>query len=299
MTQLRGPGKPLIRIELRGGLGNQLFQAAAALNLARRIGAAVEFDVSRFHSNHARGYALGPFPHGATAVPARLTIIAKAQRRLAKIWRAFGFDVVQSWQGPILHERSYSYDDRILSISDSCYLSGYFQSWRYFTDIADELKETFDPSIAASQSAKDFATRIGPNDLSIHIRAGDYKSNPEARAIHGVLPADYYHKAMQLAETSSGYEKTFCFSDSSDEARRLLGGHPGVTFVEGFSSHDDLYLMSRCRSHIIANSTFSYWGAWLGRDPGGIVIAPKAWFTEQHLKRVDVSDLYPPDWATL
>ena len=290
---------PIIRVELRGGLGNQLFQAAAAHAVARRIGATIEFELFHYRSGNHRDFGLNAFHHGGRVIHTPRNLGRRLLQKLFRPISKFGFVYAPGWRGPIFKELSYAYDRRIESIADSCYLRGYFQSWRYFDDIAVDIRTAFDPALAASIEAVAFAEKMERNALAVHIRAGDYAANPKARLVHGTLPASYYQRAIGLMQEQGRADKIFCFSDTIEAARSLLEGVPNVTFVEGFNAFDDLYLMSRARSHIIANSTFSYWSAWLATPEDGLVIAPKAWFTEEELKKVDISDLFPPEWITV
>ncbi len=289
---------PRIRVELRGGLGNQLFQAAAAYSLAKRIDARLQFEVSNFRSASLRGYALQPFAHGAEIFNSPRSLPYRALRQLAKLAPSGILKVAPDWDG-IFEEQSYAYDARLETLQGDWFLRGYFQSWRYFNDCAAQIRQTFSPLIAASQAAKDYAANISPHSLSIHVRAGDFLKNPVANEVHGTLGRDYYQRAIKLARAARPCEQLLCFSDNTPFARDLLQGCGDITFVEGFSQHDDMFLMSCAQSHIIANSTYSYWSAWLDGRDDPFVVAPRAWLTERALRETYIGDLYPPDWIML
>jgi len=287
---------PRIRVELRGGLGNQLFQAATGYALAHRLQGKLELEVAHFRSVNLRGFGLAPYPHHAEIINSPRSPLFRALRQLAK---HLPFKVAPGWNGAIFEEQNYAYDERIETLSGDHYLRGYFQSWRYFDAIADDIRRIFDPAQVASQQALDFASSIKPNALSIHVRAGDFLKDPVVNEVHGTLPADYYQRAIKLALAARPVDQLLCFSDNMPVAREVLQSFNNITFVEGFSQYDDMFLMSRAHSHIIANSTFSYWSAWLDGRDNPFVIAPRAWLTPRELKKTYIGDLYPTDWIML
>jgi len=290
---------PVIRVELRGGLGNQLFQAAAGFALATRLEGELEFELFNFRARTGREFALTPFPIGGKVIHTNRTFSSRLLRKVEKTLRPFGYIHAPSWKGPVLEEKSYRYDRRIEDIAGSCYLRGYFQSWLYFDNCSASLKQAFDPVFGASDRAKEFASAMSQDALIVHVRAGDYLKNPKINAVHGVLDADYYHRAIEAMREKGRASKIYCFSDNMPAALEILKGQDDISFVEGFSAADDLFLMSQGKSHIIANSTFSYWSAWLAKTSDPYVIAPQAWFSAEELKRTDTSDLFPKDWLTL
>lgn len=287
---------PAVRVELRGGLGNQLFQAAAAYALSQRLGGALQFELFNFRDSGLRGYALAPYPHRAKTFKSQRSLAFRLQRKASKLLKADSLQGAPDWRGAVFEERSYRYDARITVVRGPVYLRGYFQSWRYFDDHAAALKDIFDPARAASEAALRFAGEMGPHAIAVHVRAGDFLNAREANLTHGTLTSEYYDEAFEIMRTAKPDAKVFCFSDSPDHARQVLRHHSGVHFVQGFSMHDDMYLMSRAAAIVIANSTFSYWSAWLSRSAEPIVVAPKAWLTPEALARIDTQDLYPPDW---
>jgi hypothetical protein len=277
-------------------LGNQLFQAATAYSLARRLSGQMILDVTRLKLGRARSFALDGFPLGAKiyATPP----IGLVTRRLMKmILHKHGRP--WSWHGSIFQERSYAFDARIGEQSGDTFLRGYFQSPKYFNAHAAELRAILDPSRQASRKAQEFAETMGEQALAVHVRAGDYASNPKFAAFHGQLSPSYYSAALSRARQERSFDRIFVFSDSPEVARTYFPHAPDCEFVEGFSASDDFFLMSRARGHIIANSTFSWWSAWLDPRPDALVIAPKAWFSPEALKSNDIGDLYPDGWILL
>jgi hypothetical protein len=139
----------------------------------------------------------------------------------------------------------------------------------------------------------------GAHAISVHVRRGDYLSNPAANAFHGVCSTEYYRTAMQLVAEKVDDPHFFVFGDDPDWARENLQFYWPTTFVEhglDCSPHNDIWLMSLCSHHIIANSSFSWWGAWLAENLSQLVIAPRRWFQDE---RLDTSDLLPDRWTRL
>lgn len=182
-------------------------------------------------------------------------------------------------------ERSLRYDPNP-EIEDNSILAGYWQCEEYFKHITNTLKEELTlldtPSTAAIQFAEQI--RATSNTVMVHVRRGDYLTWAAQR--HGALPLDYYQRAYSQF---SGYN-LFLFSD--DPTYSLPIPHTRVACMP----HEDLWLMSLCNNAIIANSSFSWWGAWLGADKTGRVVAPKQWFRTGNEEAVDI---VPSRWTQL
>ena len=134
--------------------------------------------------------------------------------------------------------------------------------------------------------------------VSLHVRRGDFVNNPQTFSHHGVCEPGYYREAIGKIKEQHTDLEVFVFSDDMDWAKANITTDLPVTFVNGAGRQDfeDLYLMSLCRHNIIANSSFSWWGAWLNPNPEKIVVAPARWFND---KNTDTKDLLPPEWVKL
>jgi hypothetical protein len=289
-------GQPIIRVELLGGLGNQLFQAAAGYALARRLGAALQFDISRFRAKGSRAFALEGLAHGGTVVEAGAgqRLAARALRRLS-----FGRAVAPpGWTGSAFREAGYAYDPRIEAITGSCYLRGYFHSEKYFKEFEVDLRKALDLAPRVSETARALAASMPERSLAVHLRIGDF-SQRQFSAVHGTLSPRYYRDAIALACDARGIERIYVFTDTPDAIPSLMPEGVAYEAVTGNPAHDDLWLMSQSRHHIIANSTFSWWSAWLDDRPGKLVIAPSAWLAPDALKKTYIGDLYPEGWVML
>ena len=188
-------------------------------------------------------------------------------------------------EGRWISERGLPYDPHP-EIEDPSVQNGYWQCEKYFTHIAGELKKEFTlrdtPSASAQQCAKKIAE--APNSIMVHARRGDYLTWAKER--HGVLPTEYYTQAAKHF-TDPHF---FLFSD--DPSYTISLPHTRISCLP----HEDLWLMSLCKHAVIANSSFSWWGAWLGADTTGIVIAPKQWFTKGN---EDARDIVPSRWIKI
>jgi hypothetical protein len=201
----------------------------------------------------------------------------------------------------VFSEEGFAFDETVLSIPDWTYLEGNFQSPLYFVDQETTLRRdlAFTAPMDAANSA--VADKIaGTMAVSLHIRRGDYVTNPRANRVHGTVDLDFYVRAAELiASRCDGTPTFFLFSDDPAWVAANLKLRFPVRPVAHNSPEkgtEDLRLMALCRHHIIANSSFSWWGAWLNPTPGKIVVAPRAWFRDP-VK--DNSALIPQEWIRL
>lgn len=290
---------PVVRVELLGGLGNQLFQAATGFALAKRLGARLELDVARFRAGGVRAYALAGLPHGATVVGENLSTITRLTQRARRVMTFGRSRRPAGWSGSVFREASYAYDQHFESLSGSCFLTGYFQSARYFAHYEAEIRAAFGLETVASEKALRLAKTMAENTLAVHIRIGDFKAQNQFNDVHGTLTPRYYRDAIALVTAARQPDHILVFTDTPDAVASLMPEGVDYTLVSGHSAADDLFLMSQARHHIIANSTFSWWSAWLAPQSDTMVVAPRAWFTPEELKKTYVGDLYPEGWVLL
>jgi hypothetical protein len=301
----------LIVAHVIGGLGNQMFQYAAALALARRHDAPLRIDASGYRLNRNRTFQLDtltvpveylPSDRTKPLVPVRSTpALDLAERVLRRLARAAPLSRKGVYREPHFHV-----DQRFFTLRPPIALHGYFQSERYFASVGDELRRHFQPVLPLAPDAAPVAEMIerAPCPISVHVRRGDYVTAPDATRTHGVLDGAYYRRAMDVLVPRTGGDFTvFLFSDAPDEAAPLLDGiaPDRLVVVRGDPARpwDGMALMARCRHHVIANSSFGWWGAWLNPRPDKTVIAPRAWFTPDELRRSNTCDLYPQQWILL
>jgi hypothetical protein len=177
-------------------------------------------------------------------------------------------------------------------------MEGYFQSEKYFADCADIIFRDFQISRPPRAEAKRILDHIRASDaICMHIRRGDYVTDPIVNA--GLCSIDYYHRGLLDVAKSLAQPECFVFSDDPVWARKNLKLNLPTTIVDIHcpdEAHEDLRLMAACHSYVIANSSMSWWGAWMGRRAGKRVVAPQQWF---QARNHDECDLIPDDWVRL
>ena len=289
-------------MNLLGGLGNQMFQFATGRAVAHRLNAELLLDVSAFTHYDLRRYELDFWNIRARTASADDLARAGASRGrptfLRRLGQAAGFGL------PInrFREASFAYDPRILDVRDTAYLDGYFQSERYFSDVSTMLREEFVLSAPADEKNLAVSRMIeeaGMSAVSLHIRRGDYVTNAQTAQYHGVCSLDYYKRAVAHIARSCQAPQFFIFSDDLDWVKNHLHIDHEMVLVDANGPDRgacDMALMMACRHHIIANSSFSWWGAWLNPHIDKIVVAPQQWFSgATH----DTRDLVPGNWVRL
>jgi hypothetical protein len=184
-------------------------------------------------------------------------------------------------------------------LGDNTYLDGYWQSEKYFRSIEKIIRSECRVKGAPSEINKNFADKIqSVNAVSIHVRRGDYVTDEKTNAYHGVCDKDYYRQAIDHLTASLDDPYFFVFSDDMawTKANLSTGSQPAEYIDHNTGAgHEDLRLMYLCKHHIIANSSFSWWGAWLNDHAGKKIIAPKKWFQPP----ITNNDIIPEGWITL
>lgn len=287
----------MVIVRLMGGLGNQMFQYAAGRAVAHRNRTQLKLDVSALERDAARSYRLHHFNIVASlATPDELARFTKRDL-WGRISRRVEHYLLPPSRRSVFAERFDHFDTDILRLRGSVYLKGYWQSEKYFKDIEQIIRQEFTFRHPSDPENQRLARTIADtNSVSLHIRRGDYVSNPRFSRKFGVCSPEYYHSAVAKVAERVNDLHLFVFSDAIDWARDNLGLQYPLTFVTHNNTDDDyedLRLMSQCKHHIIANSSFSWWGAWLCTNPGKIVLAPKRWFKESGR---DTRDLIPESW---
>lgn len=287
---------------LMGGLGNQMFQYAAGHALAQHLGVPLLLD-RVFLDRRGPDVTWTPrsfeldvfkvpiaFASAAQVTHARKELDDAGHRRLKRLLPFL-------FRDRCFLERSKLFDPSFFSTKAPIYIEGYWQNERYFLRHMDELRQQlFVPKGPVSATNSALLNDIGSGvSASIHIRRGDYVSLPEASRYHGVCSIDYYERNARWLVEERGVERFFVFSDDADwvEANiHLPYPTTHVTHNQGANSHWDLFLMKHCVHHIIANSSFSWWGAWLNPRADKTVIAPANWFEGSN----EPHEILPTTW---
>jgi hypothetical protein len=288
-------------------LGNQLFMYAAALEQARRLQCPLYLNLAwyRRRPKPNRPYSLDAFDHGMVVRtdPSDDPILVRGSPILrgSRLWYEHVRPALCGGRGRLHVERSFAYDPSINSIEQGTTLLGYFQSWRYFPNVGDELRARITNLTAPSQWYLDTAKAIGDSKGSIilNLRRGDYRQ-PDLQLVHGLATRAYYERGLGLLRAQGYNGPVFVFSDEVDVAMDELSGiDPQLEPIDpppGTHPLEILLAMSRADSMVMANSSFSWWAAWLGDRPDRLVIGPRPWFTDT---RIDDRDLLLPGWLTL
>jgi SAM-dependent methyltransferase len=286
-----------IIVRFAGGLGNQMFQYAAAKALAKRLDASLKLDLGWYEDpdpgKARRAFCLGRLNvREPLATPLEVkryrgyTLYGRAVRKL------FGRDVRVRVRR-VETARAY-WDVESLRRLKGIFLHGYWQNEAYFADAAEEIRAAFPPRADGSEAAlrKDIE---GTNSLALHVRRGDYAADPKLRSRFGTCSISYYEGCLAEARRRLGPLKVFLFSDDLAWAREKLRLPPGSVAVSPPQDTDGLAgfdVMRRCRHFIISNSSFSWWAAWLGETAGSLVFAPSPWF----MSGEDDGGIVPARW---
>ena len=293
----------MIIVRLSGGLGNQMFQYAAGYALSVYHNVSLFLDVNDFseHKWH-NGFGL----ERIFSCPVKRADRKNVHTLLGwQSWKPIRNRIaLPSWRflrnRRLIVEPGFHYWPGIFNVTNPCYLIGYWQSERYFATVEKAIRAIFTFRQPLSHHNQEISYKISEvNAVSLHVRRGDYAGNPQIFIKHGLCPASYYEKAVEYIRQRVPEPHFFVFSDDMDWVKKNLRIAGSVYYVDcnrGPESYNDMRLMSMCRHHIIANSTFSWWGAWLNPVKTKIVVAPKRWF---HDCSTDTRDLFPEGWITL
>ena len=288
----------MIIVHLAGGLGNQLFQYAYGRALAKSNNSALKLDLSMFEHYEWHEYSLKPFDIKAT-------IASKAESQIMKGENLSFYTRIKRkiFAKPVvLQEENLLFNSNYLNLKDPAYLAGYWQSEKYFSAIDNLIREDFQITVPPSPANQKMLTRIKrSNAVSLHIRRGNYVQIDFVNTVHGTCSMEYYTEAMDLMSSKVSNPVAYIFSDDIPWAKENLHLKFETVFVDindAKTDYEDLRLMSACRHHILANSTFSWWGAWLNNDADKMVIAPKIWFADNS-KNDQTTDLIPKEWVRI
>jgi hypothetical protein len=286
----------MIIVQITGGLGNQMFQYAYAKALEQR-GYRVKLDKSELETYKIHGgYQLDKYNIGLECATEREVKAYFTTQFPFKLLDKLGLRTSN-----LIKEKSLLFDINLLNVKDDSYLSGYFQCERYFTNIRNLLLKEFCIKGELSFYTREIQDNIikSTESCSIHIRRGDFISN-KSNIIHGSCSLEYYLDSINYLQNNFEGLKYFIFSDDMSWAKENIQLE-NATYIESKERripNEDLFLMSLCDHNIIANSTFSWWGAWLNLNENKIVLAPKRWFANESLHMLS-QDIVPEKWIRL
>jgi len=294
----------MIIVKLMGGVGNQMFQYAAGRALACRVDTILKLDVSGYAAPHWRTPRL--YLLDQLRITAGIASDSQLYASGALAPKRFGISWLGKRAGSVLGRRPFTtckelpncFDTQFLSLQDNTYLCGYWQSELYFQDISEIVRREFQPAVPWSRRNLQLAAEISAtNSVALHVRRGDYVNDKSVRDAHGICSLEYYRTCMGQIECAIGNPHYYFFSDEPQWVRDNIKTSFPKTIVDHNGSRDaifDIQLMSLCKHNILANSSFSWWGAWLNTNPDKKVFAPSRWFCRKEAK-----DLLPASWIVI
>ncbi len=300
----------MILLYLKGGIGNQLFEYAAGRSLSLHLNTNFKIDKSYYDQKHyEREGKLNDFYH----IPSfrdiltafNITAPDASDREINQFHQHFVSKVADRLKPNHLRKKyiqpHIGFDPNFFRIKGDTLIKGFFQSEKYFLAYADEVRKELSFKEDIRLRNRTISEKINAcNSISVHIRRGDYVHHAVASAVLGALGEKYYGDAKIFLENKLQKSLTyFVFSDDLDWVRTNLTMYENVHFIDkndAMSDVDELYLMSQCKHNIIANSSFSWWGAWLNDNPDKIVIAPKKWFNNAPK---GTQDIVPEAWLRI
>ncbi|VVB52932.1 Glycosyl transferase family 11 [uncultured archaeon] len=276
----------MITVMLMGGMGNQLFQWVMGLEHSRRFNTELVLDTT--HLRGKRSYALDQ-------------------------WEGINERTVTGSQRSVTEQTLPYSQHTVNQISDGSVLQGYWQSEKYFTSVQNDFRHLLVPRDKSFMNMDVFNAIVKePLSVSVHVRRGDYLVSPH-REFHGVLDMDYYTRSMNLMKNKltrietrrtgllqekvteeTVAPKFFVFSDDPEWTRSNFTGKD-IVHVQPSTESIDIYLMGMCKNAIVANSSFSWWGAQLAKNDGQMVVAPYKWFGKPE-DRGNARDIVPERW---
>src|ERR1035437_10296339 len=295
-------------VRLMGGLGNQMFQYAFGRRIAEETGVQVKFDLDSGFKNDAyrRRFALGAFNADIVSAESHEIPLGMSWpspwHRVAKAgWSA----MPAAWRRVVYEKGSFQFDPTVLANTKAtAYCFGYWQHESYFAPIQDVLRREFtlrtplpEPVVALQEAM------AGCRSVSVHVRqyhdiGADGQIILKARKQHGACSMEYYQQAFERIGNQPG-TMCFIFSDNPEWAKENLKLPAPCRYVADecpCSDAEELLLMASCQHHVIANSSFSWWGAWLGRNPKKVVVAPRIWMRGLPESAMDIC---PETWIRL
>lgn len=287
----------MIIVSINGGLGNQLFQYAFGKHLAHLHHTEVHFDLSVFDNPKHRAFALHHFNTSLKqAKQNKLPFHIRKGYKNLRLIRALLNRFFYPYR--VITQEQFDFNPSYLSINKNAYYWGYWQSEKYFSGVKDSIKQELSFKEDFSPLDESIRKKIEEQRCSVclHIRRGDYVG-------HSLLPVcdlSYYKKAVDLITGKFQNPYFFIFSDDIAWCKENFKINHAHDFVNSGEDWRDLRLMTHCHHNIIANSSFGWWGAYLGQHRSKVVISPKHWFNEnENSDNYNTKDLIPDNWIII
>ena len=282
----------VIYVKIYGGLGNQLYQYALGKALAVHHSTLCKLDLREFETYKLHRYSLSHFQIPEYLMEdSEFLQIDDPQRR--KWYKRRG-------KIPMVREKSFHLDDEIRRGPAHAYFDGYWQSFRYFEEIRPILLQEISVKYAPSGENLEWLKQIRSGEsVALHVRRGDYASNPTTQKFHGLCSAEYYQEACFRISARVKQPVFYIFSDDPSWVKQEFDYLENKKYVDNNTplfNYEDLRLMSACHHQIIANSSFSWWAAWLNTNPNKQIFAPQKWFAGEAFS---IEDRIHSDWTLL
>ena len=289
----------MVLVKLMGGLGNQLFQYAAGRSLASRLATTLKLDTSFYPRQTLRAYMLSHFQIQAEFASTRELRRCTLSRRWPRLWQTLGlrprYTMVKEKPFP-------NFVPDFFTVQGDVFLNGYWQSEAYFREVAPTIRREFAFKNAPDARNHELLAEIaGVNAVAVHVRRGDYLLHPATSQLHGTCSLDYYRRALEYIQKRVEQPHFFVFSDDpawTQANMKMNAPTSYITHNAAAHGHEDLRLMTACRHFILANSSFSWWGAWLATSVNKVVLAPEQWFASLPLG-AQAAHLIPSSWTRL
>lgn len=293
----------MIIVKIYGGLGNQMFQYALGFHMARIYCQELKLDLSFFEYDKRRPYQLEEVfgINVGIATPADISeLVVYKQSVLEGFIRSILSRPQWRKAGTCFSEKQFNFDSDVFKRGPSLYLDGYWQSEKYFLGSSDEVRKQFCfKSHQDTKNQKMSQLIESKESISVHIRRGDYVRDLKTNEMLGLCDLEYYSSCIDHVVRVVNNPYFFFFSDDMDWVIKNFQIKYPAEFIchnAGEKSFEDMRLMSQCKHHIIANSTFSWWGAWLNPSKTKIIMAPKEWMRD---KKINTSTVVPENWIAV
>jgi hypothetical protein len=302
--------KKLIISNIKGGFGNQLLQYATGMNLARKNNSILKVDLSFFNEARFRN-AFRLNMMNIDYIPASEEEIKSLRNREDKAPVFFRFLTKFGFHNPwfrkthVMDTQGFCPSDSVINANPPVYIEGWCTKENYFAEIREELKKSFTPRNRLTEHARTILNKVqNCISVSIHIRMKDYVGNP----VFKLLPLEYYLNAISYIKNNIDDPVFFVFSDDLKQVRENLKSIPDLHFVDlgsetdykGDNDIEDFFLMSKCKHHINANSSFSWWASYLSTDTNSISIVPSIWFIDPaYQESLEKCPFWPSNWVAL
>ncbi|WP_353083333.1 alpha-1,2-fucosyltransferase [Flavobacterium sp.] len=286
--------KKTVIVKLQGGLGNQMFQYAVAKGIGFER---VFFDLSflRKHSVSTNDFTAREFE----LLIFKNIKVKEIIKTHFKFLKSKKINKLLGYKFNFITQIENEFVD-IDKNSDVIYLDGYFQSEKYFSHCRELILNDFEyPELDTKNLQIKNQITSFENSVSVHIRRGDFIKSKAILDIHGVVPLEFYQTAIDKLIDIYGDIKLYFFSEDMNFVKENFKSYPNLFFVEGNVGSDswkDMALMSSCKHHIIANSSFSWWAAWLSKEDG-ITFAPRHFFNPK--VNYEINDFMPERWQII